>query len=151
MLWRRKGSDEDFTEEIRVHLELEKERLRREGLGDRAHVAARRNFGNAATVRERYYEKRHWPSADTLARDVRYAFRLLRKSPGFAAVAMLVLTLAIGSNLAVFDLVDAILLRPIPVAHPEQLVDIHSFNQQGEVGDLLSPVLEPLRKEPIFT
>ncbi len=82
--------------------------------------------------------------------DLKYAFRILRKSPGFAAVAILVLALGIGANVAVFSLIDSLFLRPLPVDRPGELSQIESIDKIGRVGGIPSQVLEALRKEPLF-
>ena len=84
------------------------------------------------------------------AADLRYSLRMLRKSPGFTAVALLVLALGIGSNLAVFSLIDALLLRPIPVLRPGELVQISGREGTGVFRAFPSTFLDALRKERIF-
>ena len=83
-------------------------------------------------------------------RDLRYSARMLRKSPGFTAVALLVLALGIGSNLAVFSLIDALLLRPIPVARPAELVRVSGREGVGVLQALPSTLLDALRNERVF-
>lgn len=79
---------------------------------------------------------------------MKQAFRTLRKSPGFTLIAIFILTVAIGANLGVFATIDAFLLRPLPVDRPEQLVRICSLEEHGRLGQLPSPMLEPLSHDP---
>ena len=117
---RRKASD--FRAEIEAHLHLETERLREEGLREEdAREAARRAFGNVTQAEERFYEAGRWLLLDRLRQDLRFAFRMLRRSPGFAAVAVMTLAVAIGANALVFSALDAFLLRPLDVPQPESL------------------------------
>jgi len=81
-MFRRKRKARDFAEEIKAHLEFETERLREEGLDEReARAAARRAFGNVTEAEERFYESGRWLFGDELRQDLRFAFRMLRKSP----------------------------------------------------------------------
>jgi hypothetical protein len=123
MRWRRKRKQTDFAEEIGAHLELEIERLRAEGFSSaEAEAAARRRFGNVAASGERFYEARRWLWWDQAQRDVLYAARVLSRNPGFTLIAVLSLALGIGANALVFSVVNALVLRPLPVAEPDRVV-----------------------------
>ena len=89
---------------------------------------------------------------DAMIQDLRFGLRMLLKNPGFTAVAVLSLALGIGANTAIFSLVDAVLLKVLPVKSPEQLIALDSFNQRGEQRNFSHPVFEQLRAHtPVFS
>jgi predicted permease len=152
-MFKRKRSADDFAAEIKAHLELEADDLRREGLGrDEARWKAHREFGNVRAVQERFYLKGRWVMLDKLLRDVRFGLRSLRQSPGFTVTAILTLALGIGANTAVFSVMNAVLLKSLPVADPDRLVYLRTSNPPRGTGTIDSnetfsyPVYDALRK-----
>ncbi len=124
-MFRRKRSVDDFAEEIKAHLELEADELEHEGVSEEdARRRAKVEFGNAQAARERFYLRSRVEWLDNLVRDIRFAFRQLRKNPGFSIAAIAVLALGIGACVAVFAFVDAALIKPLPYADPQRLVHV---------------------------
>ncbi|MBZ5585931.1 MAG: ABC transporter permease [Acidobacteriia bacterium] len=125
-LFRSRRLDSDLTEEVAVHLAMLEEEFRARGMSpDQARLAARREFGGVTQMQEAYRDRRGVPWLETSLRDVRYALRGFRRNPGFATAAVLSLALGIGANAAVFSLVYPLLIRSLPVPHPEELVSLY--------------------------
>lgn len=124
-LFRRRQLDAEMTEEMRLHLDLQAERNRAAGMEEgEARYAALRQFGNVASVQEHARAARGWPWLDDLSQDVRFAFRGLRRNPGFTTVAVLTLALGIGVNTSMFTALQAVLLRELPYPDSDRLVQV---------------------------
>lgn len=113
----------EFDEEAAAHIEMATEENVRLGMTpEEARRQALVWFGGVQQARERHREARGLPGLDVLLQDLRYTIRTLRRDRGFAIVAVLILALGIGANVAVFSVVDTILLRPLPFQNPERLM-----------------------------
>jgi predicted permease len=124
-LFGRRRSDAQLTDEIRTHLDLLTDEHMRRGLSvSEARAAAHRDFGGVDQIKEQYRDQRGWILLDAIRQDLRFAFRTYAKNRGFAAVAILTLAIGIGANTAIFTLIDSLILRWLPVAQPQQLVQI---------------------------
>ncbi len=122
-MFKRRRSADDFAQEIQSHLELEADELKLEGLSeDDARRKAKIEFGSVRAAEERFYLKDRVEWFDNLLRDLKFAARQMRKSPGFSVTVILLLGLGIGATTAVFSLVDTILLKPLPYPDPSTLV-----------------------------
>ncbi len=123
-----KQLDADLDEELLAHIELATEENKKRGMPqEEARTAALRSFGGVTQAREHYRVERGLPFLEALVRDVRYALRQLRKSPGFTVAAILTLAVGIGGMTAVFSVVEAVLLRPLPFKNSSQLISLHEW------------------------
>ncbi|HXA07385.1 MAG TPA: ABC transporter permease [Bryobacteraceae bacterium] len=139
-LFRRRDIEQELDDELRFHFQQQVEENIAAGMSDEeARYAARRTIGGLAQIQEQCRDTRRVNWIGDLGTDVRYALRILRKSPGFTAAAVLSLTLGIGINTAVFSLINAVLLRTLPVKDPEQLV---VFNHRNDIS---YPMYQDLR------
>jgi len=138
-MFRRRRGDAALDDEIRTHLDLLADDFVRRGMTpDDARAAARREFGGVDQMKERYRDQRGWPWMESLAQDARYALRTFAKNPGFAAVAILTFAIGIGANTAIFTLIDALVLRSLPVHDPQQLVQLKTLRRDLPPGESFS-------------
>src|SRR5271163_3030182 len=135
--WQTKKRDADLERELRSDLELEEEEQREAGVsGEEVGYAALRAFGNPTLIREQ--TRAAWSAIwlESLARDLRFSLRTLRHTPGFTVIAVLVMALGIGANVALFTVVRGILLKPLPFHDPDRLVMLYEagLHEDGPAG-----------------
>jgi predicted permease len=146
--WRREQHERELEEEVRSHLEMAaRDRVERGEAGEEAKRAARREFGNVGLVKEVTRDVWGWGSLERLIQDLRFGVRMMAKSPGFAAVAILTLALGIGANTALFSVVNGVLLNPLPYPNPEQLVTLAESKPNFDSGSISFPNFRDWRKD----
>jgi predicted permease len=128
LVFRRRQLERDLDDELKFHLAMREQKLREQGVAaEEAPYAARRQFGNATLLKETSRELWGFRSIETFAQDLRYGLRQLKRNPGFTAVAVITLALGIGVNVAIFSLVDQLLLWSIPAREPSRLVKLEGM------------------------
>jgi hypothetical protein len=121
---------------MQLHLDLRRQQQVESGIApDSAAAAAHRRFGNPTLLRERSYTAWGWQWLETLLQDMLYGLRAMLRSPGITIVALLSLALGIGANTALFSLMDAVMLRSLPVKNPQQLVLLGKGDASGITDD----------------
>jgi putative ABC transport system permease protein len=155
-LWRRAQFESDLDDEMRAHIEARTDDLVRSGLArGEAIRRARIEFGCVEAYQDRVRESRRVNWFEDLAQDLRFGFRMLRKSPGFTAVAVLTLALGIGANTAIFTLIDAVMLRMLPVQKPDELLQLMRQDRRdaGEASpSFTNPLWEQVRdRQNVFS
>jgi predicted permease len=132
MLVHRRRFRADLEEEMRLHIDLRQQQQAERGLAaSEARRAAMRRFGNAASIKERSHAAWGWGWLESLAQDTIYGVRAMLRSPGVTAVALLSLALGIGANTAIFTLMDAVMLRSLPVKDPGRLMVLGTAEDNG--------------------
>ncbi|HEX6464380.1 MAG TPA: ABC transporter permease, partial [Vicinamibacterales bacterium] len=131
-LVRRSAMDADLVAELRFHIEQQAEEFERRGLPrDEALRQARLTFGGLEATKDATRDAHGTSLIESVLQDLRYALRIIRREPGFSLVVVLILGLGIGANVSTFTVMNALLLRPLPVPHPEQLVIVGDPDSVG--------------------
>ena len=133
-LFGRRRRYDDLSTSIQEHIAERTDELVEDGMPrSQAEQTARREFGNVTLIQEHSREEWQWPALESILSDLRFAFRRLRKSPGFAVTVLLTLAIGIGANTTVFSVINGVLLKPLPYPEPEQLVQLR-LNAPGAPG-----------------
>src|SRR5215510_12890817 len=144
--FRARRAEEDLVREMASHLAMLEEEHRRRGLTpDEARLAARRAMGSVALAKDHHRDARSFAWVDDLRRDLRYAVRNLRRSPGFTVVAVVALALGIGVNTTFFTIVNAICLRGLPIDSPERVMYVSTRDAADRPGNLSYAEFDELR------
>jgi len=142
----RRRLERELADEIESHVVLATEENLRRGMEPaEARRQALRAFGGVEQTKEAYRDTRGLPGIETLVQDLRYALRMLRRSPGFAAAAILSIAVGIGANTAIFSMINAVLLRTLPVQRPGELVQLSTASPRGDDSNFSYPQFTQLR------
>src|SRR5882724_10487882 len=134
---RNRPHDLEFQAELEEHVRLLAEQYRRQGMkAEAATLAARRQFGNTTLSQEDLRAMQMIPAIEALRGDLRYAARMLRRNPGFAATAVITLALGIGANTTIFSVCNAVLFKPLPYAEPSRIVTLWERQPDGTLGSV---------------
>ncbi len=139
MLARRRTAAAQLDDELGFHLDRQIAENRAAGMSaEEARFAALRTFGNPALLRDEARAKWNWNGAEQVVRDVRYGVRTLRRTPGFAIIAVLVMALGIGANVALFTIVRSVLLKPLPFKDPDRLVMLYESGIKDDATNIVA-------------
>jgi putative ABC transport system permease protein len=152
-IFRKRRLDRELDDELRFHIDAEIEQNLRRGMSpDQARHEAQRSFGGVEQVKEAYRDRRGIPMLETMLQDLRYSQRVLRQSPAFTTIAILTLALGIGATSAIFSVVNAVLLKPLPFRGADRLVLVRE--QIPKLGPQAMQVAAPdtveYRKSEVF-
>jgi putative ABC transport system permease protein len=130
----RRHRDGDLEDELQFHLDMTEQQLRRSGMSDAdARREARRRMGGTTQVIEAYRDQRGLPFAETVLQDLRYGLRTLWHAPGFTTAAVITLALGIGATTAIFTIINALIVRPLPLHEPHALVWLRETNPARKI------------------
>jgi predicted permease len=147
-LLRKNRIEQEMEEEMRFHLRMRtRENIERGMLPDDAEQEARQRFGNVGKIKDLGRDIKGGGFMETLWQDMRYGARMLLKQPGFTLVVVITLALGIGANTAIFSLIDAVLLKTLPIERPEQLLFIDNVGARGGGGSPPYPCFEQFRNQ----
>src|SRR3974390_689130 len=139
MLLGRGSAAARLDDELRDHLERQiAENIAAGMRAEEARSAALRSFGNPALLRDEARASWHWHGVEQLWRDIRYGIRTLRRTPGFAAIAVIVMALGIGANVALFTVVRGVLLKPLPFKEPDRLMMLYESDLKGDSTNVVA-------------
>lgn len=131
-------SQRDFEDEIKSHMQLEIDRLKAQGMSDHdARLAAHKHFGSLTVAEDRYYHGRRFASFDEITRDIRHALRGLVRTPAFLATSVVTLALAMGAVAGMFNVVNTVMLRPLPFPEPERIMTLAATAPGSDLKDTI--------------